>query len=204
MQFIQRLIKGVPADDLTVQHPTCLDRRRLLKTMAGGAALMALPGIASATIRSGNAVTRKLAFDHTHTGERLSVVYKVGNHYVPDALVQLSHLMRDFRSGDVHPIDPGLFDLLWQTQANLKSHSPFEIISAYRSPQTNTMLRGRSSHTGVAKNSMHLSGQAIDIRLPGVPLAHLRDAAVDIKRGGVGYYADSGFVHLDTGRVRRW
>jgi uncharacterized protein YcbK (DUF882 family) len=112
--------------------------------------------------------------------------------------------MRDFRSGDVHPIDPSLLDVLWQTQANLKSAAPFEIISAYRSPQTNTMLRGRSSHTGVAKNSMHLTGQAVDIRLPGVALADVRDAALDLKRGGVGYYADSGFVHLDTGRVRRW
>lgn len=204
MQFIRRLIQGVPSDDLTVQHPTCMQRRRLLQTMAGGAALMTMPGLASATIRSGSAVKKRLSFSHTHTGEQLSVVYKVGNNYVPDAMVQLAHLMRDFRNGEVHPIDPGLLDILWQTQANLKNASTFEIISAYRSPQTNTMLRSRSSHTGVAKNSMHLSGRAIDIRLPGVALADVRDAALDIKAGGVGYYADSGFVHLDTGKVRRW
>lgn len=204
MQFIRRLIQGTSTHDLTVQHPTCLQRRRLLQTMAGGAALMAMPGLATATIKSGATLQKRLAFAHTHTGEQLSVVYKVGNNYVPDAMVQLAHLMRDFRSGDVHPIDPGLLDILWQTQANLKSTAPFEIISAYRSPKTNTMLRGRSSHTGVAKNSMHLSGQAVDIRLPGVALADVRDAALELKRGGVGYYADSGFVHLDTGRVRRW
>lgn len=204
MQFIRRLIQGIPADNLTIQHQTCQQRRRLLRTMAGGAALMAMPGLAAATVKSGATLKKRLAFAHTHTGEQLSVVYKVGNNYVPDAMVQLAHLMRDFRSGDVHPIDPGLLDILWQTQANLKSSAPFEIISAYRSPKTNTMLRGRSSHTGVAKNSMHLSGQAVDIRLPGVALADVRDAALELRRGGVGYYADSGFVHLDTGRVRRW
>ena len=110
--------------------------------------------------------------------------------------------MRDFRSGDVHPIDPALFDILWQTRQNLRTAAPFHIISAYRSPRTNTLLRGKSS--GVAKNSMHLTGQAIDIRLPGVPLADVRDAPLELKRGGVGYYASSDFVHLDTGRVRRW
>ena len=204
MQIIRRFIQGSSVHDVTAQHPTCLQRRQLLLTMAGGVALLAMPGLASATVKSGVSLNRKLAFVHTHTGEELSLVYKVGNNYVPDAMVKLAHLMRDFLSGDVHPIDPSLLDVLWQTQANLKTTAPFEIISAFRSPKTNTMLRGRSSHTGVAKNSMHLTGQAIDIRMPGVALADVRDAAQELKRGGVGYYADSGFVHLDTGRVRRW
>lgn len=181
----------------------CPQRRRLLKGMAGAATLIALPDMANALSRSG-ASARSLAFNHTHTGEKVSLVYRIGDNYVPEGLSRLATLMRDFRSGEVHPIDPALLDVLWQTQQNLRSTSPFEIISAYRSPKTNAMLRGRSVHTGVAKNSMHLTGQAIDIRLPGIPLADVRDAALDLKRGGVGYYADSGFVHLDTGRVRRW
>lgn len=179
----------------------CLQRRRLLTGMAGAAALVALPDMANALSRS---PARSLAFNHTHTGEKLSLVYRIGDRYVPEGLARLSRLMRDFRSGDVHPIDPALLDVLWQTQQNLRSSSPFEIISAFRSPKTNAMLRGRSAHTGVAQKSMHLTGQAIDIRLRGVPLADVRDAALELKRGGVGYYADSGFVHLDTGRVRRW
>jgi len=134
----------------------------------------------------------------------VSLVYRIGDRYVPDSLKRLSYLMRDFRTGDVHPMDPSLMDVLWQVQANLRSHQPFDIISAYRSPKTNAMLRGRSARSGVAEKSMHLTGQALDIHLPGIPLADLRDAALDVKRGGVGYYADSGFVHVDTGRVRRW
>lgn len=204
MQFIKRLIPGHLATDVTLSHNTCLQRRRLLQTMASGAALMAMPGLASASLRAGGAGARTLSFSHTHTGEQLSVAYRVGDRYLSDGLAQLSWLMRDFRSGEMHPMDPALLDTLWQVQRNLGSATPFQIISAYRSPKTNTMLRGRSVHTGVAKNSMHLSGQAIDIRLPGIALADVRDAALDLKRGGVGFYPDSNFVHVDTGRVRRW
>ena len=203
MRFIKRLIPGYFETGLTVSHHPCLQRRRLLQTMAGGAALLAMPGLASASIRSG-APARSLSFAHTHTGESLSLVYKVGDSYLPDAMARLSYLMRDFRTGDIHPIDPSLLDILWRVQSSLNVDGPFQIISAYRSPGTNSMLRGRSAHTGVAKNSMHLSGQAIDIRLPGVALPDVRDAALDLKAGGVGYYPDSGFVHVDTGRVRRW
>lgn len=183
-------------------HATCLQRRRLLRAMAGGAALIALPGVAEASLRKGGA--RALAFSHTHTGEQLSLVYKVAGQYVPEAMARISRLMRDFRTGDAHPMDPAMLDILWQLQRSLKTEQPFQIISAYRSPRTNTMLRGRSAHTGVAQKSLHLTGQAIDIRLPGVPLADVRDAALELRRGGVGYYPDSDFVHIDTGRVRRW
>lgn len=171
--------------------------------MAGGAALLAVPGVASASLRSSSQL-RTLSFSHTHTGEQLSVAYRAGGSYLSDGLAQLSWLMRDFRSGEMHPMDPALLDTLWQVQRNLGSTAPYQIISAYRSPKTNAMLRGRSGHSGVAKKSMHLNGQAIDIRLPGVSLSDVRDAAVDLKRGGVGYYASSDFVHIDTGRVRRW
>lgn len=199
------LFRRQPADATPLSHTEtpCPQRRRLLKGMAGAAALVAVPDLAQAMARLPENA-RALAFRHTHTGESLSLVYRVGDRYVTEGMQRLAHLMRDFRSGDVHPVDPALLDTLWQLQQNLHSKAPFEIISAYRSPKTNAMLRGRSSSSGVAKKSMHMTGQAIDIRLPGTPLAHVRDAAIDIRRGGVGYYASSDFVHLDTGRVRRW
>lgn len=184
-------------------QPTCFHRRRLLAATASAVVLAAAPGVAQAATRTLGG-EKVLAFSHTHTGEQLSLVYKVGDRYVPDAMSRITHLMRDFRSGERHPMDPALLDVLWQMQNNLNVSAPFEIISAYRSPNTNKMLRGRSAHSGVAKSSMHLKGQAIDVRLLGVALGDVRDAALELKRGGVGYYADSDFVHLDTGRVRRW
>jgi uncharacterized protein YcbK (DUF882 family) len=189
--------------DTGEQDATCLQRRRLLRVMAGSAALLAVPSISNANIMPSRH-QRALAFAHTHTGEQLSVVYKAGHTYLPQSMAKIAYLMRDFRSGDVHPIDPALLDMLWHVQSNLKTSKPFEIISAYRSAATNDKLRGKSSHSGVAKKSMHLSGQAIDIRLPGLTLADVRDAALELNRGGVGYYPDSNFVHVDTGRVRHW
>ena len=186
------------------QETTCPDRRRLLKNLAGGVALLAAPSLANATIVAGGKKQRSLSFLHTHTGEQMSLIYKIGDKFLPKSMTSIAHLMRDFRSGDVHPIDPELLDVLWQVQRNLKNSNPFEIISAYRSPATNSMLRSRSVNTGVARNSMHLTGQAIDIRLSGAALCDVRDAALELKRGGVGYYAHSDFVHLDTGRVRNW
>lgn len=181
----------------------CPQRRRLLGAMAGGAALLALPaGADAAMLQAKN--KRILTFVHTHTEEQLSVIYRIGDSYIPGAMARVAHLLRDFRTGDMHVIDPRLLDVLWQTQHNLKTNKPFEIISGYRSPKTNAQLRGRSAHSGVAKDSMHLYGKAIDIHLPGVPLADVRDAALELKKGGVGYYPDSGFVHIDTGKVRHW
>lgn len=184
------------------EESVCPQRRRLLCGMAGGAVALAAPGLAHATKLSSK--QRALSFVHTHTGEEMSLIYKVGDRFVPQSLVSVAHLMRDFRNGDTHPIDPHLLDVLWQMQRNLKNTQSFEIISAYRSPQTNMMLRERSVHSGVAEKSMHLTGQAIDIRLPGSALSDVRDAAKELKRGGVGYYAASDFVHVDTGRVRYW
>jgi uncharacterized protein YcbK (DUF882 family) len=110
--------------------------------------------------------------------------------------------MRDFRTGDVHPIDPSLLDLLHDLASLTETRSPFEIISAYRSPATNAALKSHSD--GVASKSLHLLGQAIDVRLGDTPLKHLRSAALARRRGGVGYYPGSNFVHVDTGRVRAW
>ena len=157
----------------------------------------ALPGFALAS-----AAPRGLRFYHTHTGEKLDVVYHENGDYLPDALDQVNYLLRDFRSEDVFPIDPALLDFLHAAQDRLGSAGRFEIISAYRSPKTNEMLRKRGG--GVARRSQHMKGKAIDVRLSNIQTADLRQASLDIAHGGVGYYPNSNFVHLDTGRVRFW
>jgi uncharacterized protein YcbK (DUF882 family) len=168
-----------------------------LSTIAAGAAA---PVLASPRA---NALPRTLTLHHLHTDERLSLTYRVGEHYHRSALRRLNHFLRDFRTGDVTAIDPRVFDLMYEVQERVGSHDGvFEIIGGYRSPKTNAMLRRTSS--GVAKRSLHMSGQAVDIRLRGSSLSYVRDAAIRIGRGGVGYYPRSDFVHLDTGRVRHW
>jgi uncharacterized protein YcbK (DUF882 family) len=145
---------------------------------------------------------RKLSFYHTHTAKRLDVVYARGGEYIESALDDIEGFLSDFRTGDRRSIDPQLLDLIYEVREALGSDGTYEVISAYRSPQTNEMLRGRSG--GVAQNSQHMVGKAIDVRLQGVDLEAFRDVAIDMQRGGVGYYQESNFVHLDTGRVRRW
>jgi len=146
---------------------------------------------------------RSIDLFHTHTGERLSgVEYFTGLRYEPRALDEVNHCLRDWRTDEVHPIDPELLDLLHDLARVIDTREPFQVISAYRSPATNAMLRARSSK--VSSNSLHMRGQAIDIRLPGTSLQRLRSAALGLRRGGVGYYPDSNFVHVDTGRVRFW
>jgi uncharacterized protein YcbK (DUF882 family) len=145
---------------------------------------------------------RDLSFYHTHTGRALHIVYYRDGRYDPDALQAIDDFLKDFRNGERHPIDPALLDVLYEIKVRTGTHSPFEVISAYRSPQTNQMLRQTTS--GVAQNSMHLRGQAIDVRLSDVNLTALRKTALQLKRGGVGFYPDSEFVHVDTGRVRFW
>jgi uncharacterized protein YcbK (DUF882 family) len=145
---------------------------------------------------------RQLDFYHTHTGESLSVVYHDGNNYDPAALMQINNFLSDFRNGAGHSIDPATLDILFRLRIELGGEGTFEIISGYRSPETNAMLRkqGRS----VAKRSLHMEGKAIDVRLRGVKTARLRDAALKLQLGGVGYYRESDFVHVDSGRVRTW
>ena len=145
---------------------------------------------------------RRLSFYHTHTGERLDVAYARGGEHVASGLTEINHFLSDFRTGDVTVIDPELLDLIYDLRESLGSSGTYEVISAYRSPKTNEMLRDKSS--GVAKNSQHLLGKAIDVRLDDVDTASLRDAAIKLQRGGVGYYEQSNFVHVDTGNVRRW
>lgn len=122
--------------------------------------------------------------------------------YDPTTLARVNHFLRDFRTDEVHAIDPGVLDTLFAVRSRVGRDDPFHVISGYRSPETNAYLRRHSS--GVAKHSLHMEGRAIDVRLPGIPTAKLRDIALTMQRGGVGYYPASDFVHLDTGRVRFW
>ena len=145
---------------------------------------------------------RRLSFFHTHTGKHLDVAYKRGGEFVPEGISDVNAFLSDFRNGESIDIDPHLLDLIYDLRETLGSRGTYEVISAYRSPETNEMLRGRSN--GVARNSQHLYGKAIDIRLNDVELTRLRDTAIAMQRGGVGYYESSNFVHIDTGRVRRW
>ncbi len=148
--------------------------------------------------------SRELSFYHTHTGKRLHVVYRRNGEYLPAALKEVDRFLSDFRTGDAVRIDPALLDLIYDVRESLGSDGTYQIISAYRSPRTNEMLRGRGGNNGVARKSQHLLGKAIDVRLEGVATARLRDEALALRRGGVGYYEKSDFVHMDTGPVRRW
>jgi uncharacterized protein YcbK (DUF882 family) len=147
----------------------------------------------------------RLRLYHTHTRERLDIVYRRGDTYLPEALDKLDHYLRDHRTGDVHHFDPHLFDLLHDLTASLDdSGGEIDVICGYRTPWSNDFLRTRSVHTGVARHSLHMQAEAIDIRLPGIPTSAVRDAALRLHRGGVGYYRSSDFVHVDVGRVRHW
>lgn len=145
---------------------------------------------------------RLLSFVNTHTGDAFADAYWENGIYVPDAMAAINQVMRDHRSGEVHDIDPRLLDQLHRLRGDVSASSPFQIISGYRSPVTNAALHEASG--GVATRSLHMEGRAIDIRVRGVDTARLRDAALAMQAGGVGYYQASDFIHVDTGRVRRW
>ena len=187
-----------------------LSRRMFLGVGAAAAAgaLMpsrALAATAAATPRLATAADRSLSFFHTHTSERLTTAYCCAGEYVPGALDDVNHLLRDFRVNAVKPIDPRLLDLLFELNGTLGTDQPFHVISGYRTPETNAMLHERGgAHSGVATHSLHMDGKAIDIRVPGIRLEHVRDVAKSLRIGGVGFYPESNFVHVDTGRVRYW
>jgi uncharacterized protein YcbK (DUF882 family) len=183
-----------------MNDPRGFARRHFLKRSAGIAAGSLLPLGAA---RAGLDGARRLSFVHTHTRERLELVFAVADTYVPEALQALNRFLRDHYSGTIGTIDPRLFDLLHQVQGLVGATRPFEVISGYRCAATNASLR-ETRGGGVAKQSLHMEGRAIDVRLSGVPLGDLRDAAVSLRAGGVGFYPGSQFVHIDTGRVRRW
>lgn len=177
-------------------------RRRFLSAASGIAVLCPFPMVAKA-ITLGTPSGRDLSLDHTHTREKIDLTYAIGSRYVPEALTDLDHFLRDHYSGLVGSMDPGLYDIMHALRVSLKARSPYQIISGYRSPNTNEHLR-TTRGGGVAKRSLHMDGKAVDLRIPGVPLKELRDAALELKLGGVGYYPGSNFVHVDTGKVRSW
>lgn len=177
-------------------------RRQFLRYSAGMA--MAGTGASFNSLAfASSAKAAKLSFDHTHTHEKLSLVYSVAGDHIDTALNRLNHFLRDHYSGAVGTMDPSLFDVLHRITLALNTQTSFQVISGYRSAKTNDKLR-TTRGGGVAKRSLHMDGKAIDIRLPGVPLAELRDAALSLKAGGVGFYPRDQFIHIDTGRVRSW
>ncbi|MCU0952811.1 MAG: DUF882 domain-containing protein [Burkholderiaceae bacterium] len=175
-------------------------RRRFMHRAAGLAAAGVLPLSARPAAA---AAPKRLALFHLHTHERIDIVYAESARYVPEALGSLDRFLRDHYSGDVGTMDPQLFDLLHEIRHRVGAARPFEVISAFRAAHTNETLR-RTRGGGVAPGSLHLTGRAIDVRLPGVALADLRQAALSLRAGGVGYYPRENFVHIDTGRVRQW
>ena len=146
-----------------------------------------------------------LHLHHLHTGESLDVVYRIGDQYVPEAIAKLNYFLRDHRTNDVSHYDPKEFDVLHDVMARLgRSNETIDIVCGYRTPWSNNFLRTRSAVTGVAQHSQHMLAKAIDIRVPGVATAALRDVALSLHAGGVGYYPVSQFVHVDVGPVRQW
>ncbi|RJQ57003.1 MAG: DUF882 domain-containing protein [Nitrospiraceae bacterium] len=179
-----------------------VSRRGLL---AGGLITMAsslMPRKAFSTVKELLLPEKSLFFYNTYTGETLNADYWSNGQYITDVLNEINHIFRDHLTETIEVIDTNLLDLLFALREKLKITGPFHIISGYRTPQTNARLRKHKR--GVAKNSLHMFGQAVDIRVPGFSTKALRLAAIDLKGGGVGYYPRAGFVHLDVGEVRYW
>lgn len=164
-------------------------------------AMLALLGLAPRQAEAARR-ERSLLLHHLHTGETLNAVYFADGRYLPEGLGAFTHHLRDWRVDRARPIDPELLDLLWALRQRLESKAPIQVVCGYRTPETNAMLRRRSE--GVARNSLHMRAMAVDLRVPDRSLRSLRLAAISLRRGGVGYYPASDFVHVDTGRVRYW
>ncbi len=174
-------------------------RRHFLKAGIGMCTMLSLPSVCASTMNIGE---KQLAFLNLHTGERVRSTYWVEGNYIPEELQVIENLLRDHRTGELHAIDTRLLDALQLLHDQIDTRNEFHVISAYRSPKTNTMLAAHSNK--VVNKSLHIQGKAIDIRLPECSLSNLREAALSLKVGGVGYYPESNFVHIDTGRVRFW
>lgn len=189
--------------DQPIKRGTTISRRQLLKVGLLASAVCLTPMPAWARYSLLDTPERTLSLLNTHTGEHLKhIVYWEKGIYLPEALQDINYVLRDHRTDEMHTIDPLTIDLMAALSRKLDAKRPFEIISGYRSPQTNASLRKASG--GVAKNSYHMKGMAVDLRLPGVRLKTLRKAALQLRMGGVGYYPKSNFVHIDSGTVRSW
>ena len=188
-----------------LQHPTAAADQlaQTFSTLDTGTASLT-SAVSGATTGDPNA-RYELKLHHLHTGEDLDIVYRIGNQYIPSAIAKLNYFLRDHRTQDVSHYDVREFDLLHTLLATLnRPNDVIDIVCGYRTPWSNNFLRTRSASTGVAKNSQHMQAKAIDIRIPGVSTSHLRDAALSLHGGGVGYYPVSEFVHVDVGPVRQW
>jgi uncharacterized protein YcbK (DUF882 family) len=180
-----------------------VQRRSVLKFGLAGVIASTVPLISTKhALASSSYATWRISFRHARTGESFSGVYRVGDKYLPEAFERLSYVMRDFRTNEVFPMDPRVVDILSLIHRKMDIGEPYETLSGYRSPKTNSMLRHETA--GVASNSFHMYGQAVDVRLPNYSTDKLRRAALSLKAGGVGYYPRSNFVHVDTGKVRTW
>ena len=177
-------------------------RRKFVKFSMAGLAFAASGAYKILPASARDTIGHEVSFTNAHTGEKFQGVYRIGSYYVPSAFRKINRVLRDHRTGDIHPIDPELIDTLARIQRDCGCSQSLEILSGYRSPKTNNMLRKSSS--AVAKNSYHLKGQAADIRVPGSSTSKVRNTARALRVGGVGYYPSSGFVHVDTGDVRTW
>ena len=182
--------------------PALIGRRKLITMGLAAMAPALIPGAAMAAIHLIPKRSRSLSFYNLHTGESLKTTYFAKGRYISGALHEVNYILRDWRRNEVKPIDPRLLDLLFGIHHRLETSQPFQIISGYRTPRTNAMLRFNSE--GVAAHSLHLDGKAIDICVEGRSLANVRRAAISMFGGGVGYYPRTGFVHVDTGRLRYW
>lgn len=178
-----------------------MSRRHFLGLSAAGVAALITSKPATA-LSYPSMAARELHFYNLHTFESLTAVYWRDGTYLPEGLAQISYHLRDFRTGGIKPIDPTLLNILHQVASSIEFDQPINVISGYRTPATNAMLAARSDK--VAPNSFHMRGQAIDIRLPGFATEGVRDIALGISKGGVGYYPESDFIHLDTGPIRAW
>lgn len=179
-----------------------VSKRRFLKGLAGGSLLaIGSPKIVQAAFSSFTA-HKSLSLEHHHTGDTLKLTYYEQGRYVHGALEEINYFLRDYHNDKVHSVDPALLDQLYNVKLLLGVNKPFEIVSGYRSPGTNADLRKHSG--GVAKHSLHMEGRAVDIRMAGVSAKTIRNAALTLQCGGVGYYPSSNFVHLDTGELRTW
>lgn len=192
-------VTAARADDTVDRR---MDRRQLLRAglgLAAAATIMA-PEVSEAALR---APPRQLSLINLHTGERISAEYWAKGRYLRDGMRVINRVLRDHRTGDVHPIDPRLLDLVHALGRRIGNRGPIQIVSAYRSPESNAMLR-EADGSGVAQNSFHMQGKAIDLRVPGLAIRNLRRAALSLRAGGVGYYPESNFVHVDVGPLRQW
>lgn len=181
---------------------TLLGRRSFLRLGAGAAAGAALFAPLDTLAASRAMSVRQISLLNLHTGERLKADYWIKGRYQSDVLSAVARVLRDHRTDERHPIDRGLLDLIHTLHVRMGRREPFHIISGFRSPATNRMLRARSD--GVARNSYHMRGMAVDLRMPGIGTRQIQRAALRMRQGGVGYYPDSDFVHVDVGPVRSW